>query len=657
VSETASGLGFELAGDRGRLAAVVEAAPLPIVAVDRSGRIAMFNAYAEELFGYSRDELLGETLERLLPAASKGVHGKLVTTFLGEPVRRPMAASRNIVGLRKDGTEVPLEVGLNPVVTRDGTFVLAVIVDVAEHRRAELRLRAVVDSSPNALVLIDGAGNMTLVNTQAERLFGYRREELFGQNVEKLVPRRFRNIHQHQRNAFLNSPTRRSMGAGRDLYGLRKDGSEIPIEIGLNPLELPHGRFVLAAIIDISERKRAEKLRMLNAEFGQHALATADLEQLEQEATELVSSALRAPLVRLGRLDPHRGVLVFNAGVGWPGLRNEHHVIEVSASSQAAETIRSGQPIFLERVDEANPLAPSRDARELGIVASGTIPIRGKDAVVGLLHVGVREARRFSQDDVAFLVSIATIIGTAIDRDRREQRINQLNVELQHRYDELETFSYSVAHDLRAPLRSVAGFAAALEEDYAPELDDEAKRFIDLIVAGADQMGGLIDALLSLARVSRQEIFRSTVDLSAVAESIVTELRAADPGRNAIVEIAPGSTVAGDPALLRNLLANLIGNAWKFTRGRDPALISFSSETGDDGPVYTVKDNGIGFATEYPEQLFVPFKRLHGKSFEGTGIGLATVARIVRRHGGRAWAHSEGDGGATFSFTLGDESL
>jgi PAS domain S-box-containing protein len=516
-------------------------------------------------------------------------------------------------------------------------------------------LRAVVDSSPNALVLIDGAGNVTLVNTQAESLFGYRREELFGQSVEKLVPRRFRTIHQHQRNSFLNAPTRRSMGAGRDLYGLRKDGSEIAIEIGLNPLQLPHGRFVLAAIIDISERKRAEKLRMLNAEFGQHALATADLEKLEQEATELVSSALRAPLVRLGRLDASRNAIVFNAGVGWPHSAVDHHPVDVASSSQAAESIRSGQPIFLERVDEANPLAPSRDARALGIVASGTVPIRGKDAVVGLLHVGVREPRRFTQDDVAFLVSIATIIGTAIDRDRREQRINELNVELQHRYDELETFSYSVAHDLRAPLRSVAGFASALEEDYGSQLDDEAKRFIELIVSGADQMGGLIDALLSLARVSRQEIFRSNVDLSAVARSIVDDLLEADPDRNVEVDIEPGLVVAGDPALLRNLLANLIGNAWKFTRGCDPAVVSFGAHETDAEKVYVVRDNGIGFSTQYPEQLFMPFKRLHGKSFEGTGIGLATVARIVRRHGGRAWAKSEAGTGATFSFTLGDE--
>jgi PAS domain S-box-containing protein len=598
--------------------------------------------------------MLGETLERLLPAASRPVHAKLVTTYLGDPAQRVMAPSRSIVGVRKDGTEVPIEVGLNPVVTRDGAFTLATIIDVSEHRRAELRLRAVIDSSPNALVLIDGSGNVTLANTQTERLFGYRREELFGQSVEKLVPRRFRNIHANQRNTFLNAPTARSMGAGRDLYGLRKDGREIPIEIGLSPLKLPHGRFVLAAIIDISERKRAEKLRVLNAEFGQHALATADVAKLKQEAVELVASSIVAPFVRLGELDASGKALAFSAGFGWPTLLIENHTLEVSASPQSAESIRSGRPVFIERVDDSNPLRPSHEARALGIVGSATIPIRGKDAVVGLLHVGLREPRRFSQDDVAFLMSIGTIIGMAIDRDRREQRIKHLNVELQHRFDELETFSYSVAHDLRAPLRAMAGFASALEEDYGPVLDAEAKRFIALIVGGADQMGGLIDALLGLARVSRQELVRTSTDLSAIASSVVTDLHLTDPARHVIATVAPDLLAEGDPALLRNVIANLLGNAWKFTRGRDPAIVRFEARVQGGETVYAVSDNGIGFSTERPDELFAPFKRLHGKGFEGTGVGLATVARIVHRHAGRVWAESEADAGSTFFFTLGD---
>ena len=228
MSDLASGLGIGLEGDRERLSLVVDAAPIAVIAVDRSGRVVIVNRVAEQLFGYSRDELLGDTLDRLIPEGSRAGHGALVAGYTRKPTSRTMGAPRSIMGRCKDGTEVPIEVGLAPVVLREGTFVLATIVNIGDHRRSELRLRAVIDSSPNALVLIDGAGKITLVNTQAEKLFGYRREELFGQSVEQLVPRRFRNIHVTQRNGFLKAPTARFMGAGRDLFGLCKDGREIP---------------------------------------------------------------------------------------------------------------------------------------------------------------------------------------------------------------------------------------------------------------------------------------------------------------------------------------------------------------------------------------------------------------------------------------------
>ena len=412
---------------------------------------------------------------------------------------------------------------------------------------------------------------------------------------------------------------------------------------------------MLGTTRDITERKRAEKLRQLNAEFGQRALATANLSALKGQAVELVAGTLNAPLVRLGELDAAKTAIVFTAGVGWPAHLIDDHHFPVAASPQAAESLRTGRPVFLERVDDAHPVRPSEEASALGVVASATIPIRGKDAVVGLLHVGLREPHEFSEDDVTFLVNIGTIIGMAIDRDRREGRIKQLNAELQHRYAELETFSYSVAHDLRAPLRTVAGFANALEEDYGPALDDEAQRYIGLIVKGADQMGGLIDALLGLARLSRKELSRGSVDLTAKARAIIADLRATDPTRNVTAIIQDGLVVTGDAPLLGDVLANLLSNAWKFTRETNPAVIQFESHAQAGKIVYVLKDNGIGFVAEHPGDLFVPFKRLHNQGFEGTGIGLATVARIVQRHGGKIWGESVPGAGATFSFTLGND--
>lgn len=631
---------------------VVEASPNAMLLVDKTGAVSLANAQAIRLFGYTRDELIGQPVEKLVPERFRAGHLARRESYLGAPTTRAMGAGRDLFGMRKDGTEVPIEIGLNPITTPHGEFVLASIIDITERKRSEQRLRAVVEAAPNAMVLIDSQGRVALTNAQAERLFGYRRDELFGQSVEKLVPKRFRGIHVGQRNAYLSAPTTRSMGAGRDLYGLRKDGTEIPIEIGLNPLSTAEGNFVLAAIIDIKERKRAEKLRHHNTEFGQHALGAVDLRQLKQEAAELVARLIEAPYVRIGVLDSAKNVVIFKAGVGWPAELVHDHPLDVSRSTQLTESVKTGRPVVLDRIDAGSPFEPSQESLERGIVSSAVFPIRGRDAVLGLLHVGTTQPHTFSQDEVAFLSAIATIIGLAIERDRREQQIAHLNSQLQHRYDEMESFSYSVAHDLRAPLRSVYGFATALEEDFGDTLQDEAKRYIGLIEKGATQMSSLIDALLLLSRVSRQEISPTSVDLSAAAEALIVELRMAEPERNVVATIQPGLTVGGDSALLRLVLQNLIGNAWKFTRDRDPATIAFSGSYAEGVWTFSVKDNGVGFITNYPEELFMPFKRLHGKSFEGTGIGLATVERIVRRHGGRAWAESEPGIGSTFYFTV-----
>ena len=428
------------------------------------------------------------------------------------------------------------------------------------------------------------------------------------------------------------------------------------ITASLTVVQHCYNEMVERATRDVNERERAAELRELNAEFGQYALATVELARLKQRAVELVARAMPAPFVRIGELDAAGTAVAFTANVGWPAYLIDDRSLALAESPQGQQSIRSGQPIFLERVDESSPLRPSAEAMALGIVASATIPIRGRDGVVAVLHVGLRGPHTFSPDDVNFLVSIGSNIGLAIDRNRREQRITDLNAELQRRNRELETFSYTVAHDLRAPLRAMAGFASALEEDYASTLDAGAQRYIGLIVKGAQQMGDLIDALLALARVSSQGLSYGNVNLTAIARSIVTELRAHDPGRNTDVTVEDGLTVEGDPVLLRNVLANLLGNAWKFTRDRDPGLIRVEAHALHGKTVYVVKDNGVGFSSKHPDEVFAPFKRLHGKSFEGTGIGLATVARIVQRHGGRVWAESEPGAGAAFYFTLGEAS-
>jgi two-component system CheB/CheR fusion protein len=264
--------------------------PNAIVVVDGSGRIRLVNGQMERLFGYSGDELVGEQIEILVPVRYRRAHPGLRQGFFVDVRTRLMGAGRDLYGLRKDGTEFPVEIGLNPVETDEGTLVLSSIVDITAHHRAERRFRLAIESAPSGMVMIDPDGLIVLVNSQAEKLFGYQRQELIGQPVSVLVPERVRSKHETYRAGFFARPEARPMGAGRDLFGRRRDGTEFPLEIGLNPIETEEGVFALSAIVDITERKQLEQELRLRLE----ELATADRQK--NEFLAMLGHELRNPL-------------------------------------------------------------------------------------------------------------------------------------------------------------------------------------------------------------------------------------------------------------------------------------------------------------------------------------------------------------------------
>jgi light-regulated signal transduction histidine kinase (bacteriophytochrome) len=257
-------------------------------------------------------------------------------------------------------------------------------------------------------------------------------------------------------------------------------------------------------------------------------------------------------------------------------------------------------------------------------------------------------------DELAQLARDANTMAESLETLDAER--GRIELALKSTNRELEAFSYSVAHDLRAPLRGINGYSTALLEDYGADLPAEAKEYLGRITAATHRMADLIDALLSLSRVTRAEFHREPVDLGLVAESVASQLRTANPDRQ-VELVREGDVVAqGDARLLRALLENLLGNAWKFTARNAGARITVGVATDGPTPVYFVRDNGAGFDMAYADKLFAPFQRLHAQSeFAGTGIGLATVHRIVSRHGGRIWAEGAVGKGATFRFTLGGD--
>ena len=218
---------------------------------------------------------------------------------------------------------------------------------------------------------------------------------------------------------------------------------------------------------------------------------------------------------------------------------------------------------------------------------------------------------------------------------------------------DLESLTYTIAHDLRAPLRTIDGFAHALIEDCGERLDDDGRRYLQHVLTAAQRMSGMLEGLLSLARIDRADFHPAAVDLSSIGRDILDRLRAAEPARAIEVVIPDGITAEADPALLTTALDALLQNACKFTRGRGPARIEVGMQSTTTPPVYFVRDNGAGFDMSHAGKLFGPFQRLHSeREFEGVGIGLAVASRVIRRHGGRIWAEAEADRGACFQFTL-----
>ncbi|MFZ5652904.1 MAG: sensor histidine kinase [Pseudomonadota bacterium] len=506
---------------------------------------------------------------------------------------------------------------------------------LARLRASEARLRGLLEAAPDALVILDERGRIRLLNARAEEWFGYRAAELLGQPVELLVPDRLRDRQRELFDAYLAAPRSGPLPAGAALAALRRDGSEFPIELSLSPVVVDEGRLVIAVIRDITERRALERAR--------------------EEAW-----------ARYRQLLDNLPVGVFRSSMS-ERLADDRHFIEVNPALVAmfeagtAERLRA-RPLPGLYHDDRERAALVAELFALGFVVGRELQMVTLNGRVfdARLSAALRRGPQRERFVDGVIEDVSDRRRAERERDRAAEEARRKAAALEGANRELEAFSYSVSHDLRAPLRAVDGFTRILEQEYGARLDEVGRGYLARVRAAAQHMAALIDDLLKLARVARSELQPVPVALSDLAWELAAALEERQPGHVVEWRIQPGLSTRGDARLLRVALDNLFDNAWKFTRGRCPALVQFGTcaeaEEAEEREevVYYVRDNGVGFDMAYADKLFGAFQRLHDASeFPGTGIGLATVQRVIHKHGGRIWAEAAVDQGATFYFTLG----
>jgi PAS domain S-box-containing protein len=474
------------AESRAWLQAIVDYSPTAIYLTDLDGRFLMVNKHAELLLGKSSNQIIGKN--------SHDFYSKEIAEKFDENNETVMKSGKALEleeeSFSAGGKHTFISFRFPIYDANNKIFAICGIsTDITARKRAEQRFIALLDSAPVAIVIVNEKGEIELVSAESERLFGYSKKELIGQNVELLMPGEFRNAYLDRRDDFLENIIGGSMEI--ELFGKRKDGTKFPVEISLSPLETEEGVRVSAAIRDITDRKNTEK------------------------------------------------------------------------------------------------------------------------------------------------------------------NLKGLNQALLSSNGELESFSYSVSHDLRAPLRHIVGFGEKLQKKLNNSNDPEDNRLVGKITAAADKMARLIDDLLKFSRVGRTELEKRNLDLNSLVHEIIEENKDGEGDKNIEWKIDKLQEVFADPLQLKIVFTNLISNAVKYTSKKENRIIEIGQNADGAENVFFVKDNGAGFDMKYSSKLFGVFQRLHGDNeYEGTGIGLATVRRIVNRHGGRIWAASETNKGATFYFTI-----
>lgn len=604
--------------------AAMDATADGVYVVDRTSlRFVDVNAAASVMLGLTREEILALGPEGVLSTPREELE-RIYDAVISRGATEPIEVLRQ----RRNGTQAWVEIRRRAQRLGEGWIIVTVARDITErkHGEAQLRLAArVFDHAQEAILVTDADANIVSANKRFTEITGYGADEVVGRN-----PRILRSGRQDGEfyTAMWASIHTHGHWSG-EIWNRHKAGHVFPEWVSISSVRDERGELInyVALSMDISQRIAAE--RSLRA------------------SEEKFAKAFRSNpmLVAISTLTDGRHIDVNEGFVRGTGYTREEVIGRTSLEIALWKT-----PGERQRAVDA--------LRESGRLSGFEVELRRKSGEMMACELWVEPIEIGAEPCAIWVINDVT------PHRKAETEIRQLNAELEQRVKErtqkleqanaeLEAFSYTVSHDLRAPLRAIHGFSRLLDEQYAIQLDEQGRDMLRRVSAGAQKMGHLIDDLLKLSRISRQPMHTELLDLSVLAWEVIGDLQADAPERRVAWVIAPQAPAEGDPGLLRVLLQNLIGNAWKYSSRRNDARIEFGVAEKDGRTVYFVADNGVGFNMASAKNIFVAFQRLHSSlEFPGSGIGLATVARIVQRHGGEVWGEGRPGAGARFYFAL-----
>jgi PAS domain S-box-containing protein len=605
---------------------LLEAAPDAMVVVNQAGEIVLLNVRAEKQFGYSRDELIGQQVKNIIP---EGFAERLIadgTRSAAEALAQQIGTGIELIARRKDGSEFPIEIMLSPLGNAEGILVTAAIRDISMRKDAETHLaqmegryRGLLEAAPDAMVVVNPAGEIVLLNVQAEKQFGYNRDELVGQQVKNIIPEGFaeRLIADGTRSAA--EALAQQIGTGIELNGRRRNGTEFPIEIMLSPLESAEGVLVTAAIRNITTRRDAEThLAQMESRYRGLLEAAPDAMVVVNPAGEIILLNVQAEK----QFGYHRDELL--------GQKVKNIIPEGFAERLIADGTRSAAEALAQQIGTGIELNGRRkDGSEFPIEIMLS-PLENADGVL-----------------------VTAAIRNITERKKSEEHLVKTVGELKRSNDELQQFAYVSSHDLQEPLRMVTSYTQLLAGRYKGRLDSDADEFIAFAVDGCNRMQGLIKDLLAYSRAGTNGKVLSEVSAENALKEALANLRTTIDQSSAVVTHDALPDIRTDETQLTQVFQNLVGNAIKYHGTEVPHVHVSATKNGGNEWTFSVRDNGLGIDPQYFDRIFILFQRLHGRDeFEGTGIGLAICKKILERLGGRIWVESQPEKGSTFYFAL-----